>query len=167
MERDLIKTDGQLNLDRFTGVHHKFLNKSLDRSDKTKYQDISISWHQLFFGFDSATTNLKVFRTALGSKTILLLKFLTDDPPIPFLRELIRAYPSADLTLRTISDLGAPEYLFQNITHPTPIQIDKYIEEASNGDVHRLNKFRNEHIARSIQFIELIERSDTHLDIFP
>lgn len=167
IERDLIREDGQLNLQHFQRNHHKFLEQTIDESNGLRHQDLAFSWLSCFFGFQHGATNLKIFRQEMGSRTIWLLKFLTDDAPIPLMHELIRAYPSVDITLKTNPDLKTPTYFFQNVTHPTPIQIDKYRLEASNEEAHWINRFKSENIAKSIEFIERIEHTDTHLEIFP
>jgi hypothetical protein len=166
MERELITIDGQLNLEHFTKDHHAFLERSLDPIDTQTYQEIAISWNHLFFGFDNSATNLKTFKSQSGSQTIWLLKFLTDEAPISLMRELIRAYPSSRIALKTSSYLIKHGYFFQSISCPSPIHMDKYQIEGLDEEWLIANRFCKEHLLRSIEFIDFIEQTDPHLNIF-
>lgn len=166
MEKELISNDGQLNLDHFTKDHHTFLERSLDPNDYQTYQDVAINWNHLFFGFDHSATDLKTFKAQSGSQTIWLLKFLTDEAPISLMRELIRAYPSSSIALKTSTYLIKDAYFFQSLNTLSPIQIDKYQIEGMNEDWLRANRFPKEHLIRSIEFIDRIEQTDPHLNIF-
>jgi hypothetical protein len=166
MERELITIDGQLNLEHFTKDLHTFLERSLNPTDARNYQDIAINWNHLFFGFEHSATNLKTFKTQSGSQTIWLLKFLTDKAPISLMRELVRAYPSSSIALKTSTYLTKNGYFFQSITCPSPIQMDKYQIEGLTEEWLIANRFRKEHLLRSIEFIDFIEQTDPHLNIF-
>jgi hypothetical protein len=166
MEKELIRNDGQFNLEHFTKDHHTFLERSLDPIDTQTYQDLAISWNHVFFGFEHSATNLKTFKAQSGSQTIWLLKFLTDEVPISLMRELIRAYPSSSIALKTSTRSKKYPYFFQSITLPSPIHIDKYQIEGLDEEWLSANRFCKEHLIRSIEFIDRIDQTDPHLNIF-